>query len=370
MFLDLAKAFDTVSHRQLLEVLQDIGFRGNAFDLMSSYLKNREQYVIINTKISEKTTVEYGVPQGTVLGPILFIIYINSLLNLRTVGTISSFADDTVIFYSASSWGELKQKVEQDINIIIDYFNSKTLTINFKKTYFLPFSCYSNNLPTYTSLNINNHGNIIEIQTADQVKYLGITFDRHMRWDMHILNIIKTLRSILYKYKYLNKILDVSEMKVIYYALIETRLTYGIIGWGGAAKCHQKKLDVLQKKFLKIMLNKNNTYPSDLLFSEAKILDLRQIYFHKIVIDQFKNKNKLSYIDHKYFTRNKSNDIAKTILSSKTIGQRGYHHVSTRLYNSLPKHIKDISNMSLFKKQTKMYIFTIERNAMHKLIEP
>lgn len=191
-----------------------------------------------------------------------------------------------------------------------------------------------------------------------------------MRWDVHIKNMIKTLRSLLYRYKYLTKILDLPHMKIIYYALVESRLSYGIIGWGGVAKCHLKKLEVLQKKFLKLMLHRNMNYSSDLLFVETKILDLRQIYFYKIVIDQFRNKNKLLYVNHNYITRNKSNISVKTTFSSKTIGQRGYQHTSARLYNFLPKHIKDIASISSFKKQTKSYILTIDRNTIRQLIEP
>ena len=97
IFLDLAKAFDTVSHKRLLEALQDIGVRGNAHKLISSYLTQREQYVKIRTKTSLEKVVEYGIPQGTVLGPLLYTIYLNNLLTMITFGITISFADDTAI---------------------------------------------------------------------------------------------------------------------------------------------------------------------------------------------------------------------------------------------------------------------------------
>ena len=368
VFLDLKKAFDTVSHSQLLKVLHDIGFRNNAYNLMESYLSQRKQYVKVNNFLSNERLVEYGVPQGTVLGPILFIIYLNSLLAINSSGVIISYADDTAIFYSDDTWVNLKLKVENDIINLINWLNYKKLTINYDKTKFLPFSIYKNSLPSYKELNISINNNPVEIKAANSIKYLGVTIDSHLRWDLHVSNTTKTLRSILYKFKYLKSILEVSHLKILYYALVESRLSYGILGWGGVADCHLKQLEVIQKKFLKIMLNKENTYPSNLLYTEAQILNIRKLYILSIAIKQFRTKTNLTYINHPYMTRLKTNDSVKTTTASKSITQKSYSFLAPRLHNYLPSEIKNIQNLNLFKKKIKVFILHLECDVIQNLI--
>lgn len=140
VFIDLAKAFDTVSHHELLLSLERIGFRGESLKLMESYLSHRLQAVKIGDEVGTFREVKYGVPQGTVLGPLLFVIYINDLFDLPSVGDILSFADDTAIIYQDTSWGNLKKKIEVDFAQIIEFLNYKVLTINVEKTKFVAFT--------------------------------------------------------------------------------------------------------------------------------------------------------------------------------------------------------------------------------------
>ena len=133
VFIDLTKAFDTVSHKMLLEKLNNYGIRGIAFNLLKSYLSERSQFVKIDDISSTSKLVHYGVPQGTVLGPILFSVYINSLLTLQSKGTIVSFADDTAILYKSETWEQLKDVAEVDLKMISQWFNANILTLNHEK---------------------------------------------------------------------------------------------------------------------------------------------------------------------------------------------------------------------------------------------
>lgn len=133
VFLDLAKAFDTVSHSNLLQTLEKIGIRNNCLELFRSYLSERQQIVRVAGQASGQRDVTYGVPQGTILGPVLFNLYINGLFSLRSAGHITGFADDTAITYEADNWYELKLKAETDLKLIKIWFDNKLLTINFKK---------------------------------------------------------------------------------------------------------------------------------------------------------------------------------------------------------------------------------------------
>lgn len=365
VFLDLAKAFDTVSHPQLLEALEDMGFRGPVLKLIRNYLNDRKQMVKIGSVFSNECVVEYGVPQGTVLGPILFILYLNNLFALKTKGTVISFADDTVIFYEDKGYEDLKIRAEEDLKQIKNWFDCKLLTINFAKTKYISFSCYDRNLYNFSPLKIDND---TEIQQTDSVKYLGITIDRFMRWDLHINNVCNTVRSILFRFKFLKSILDLPNLKTIYYSLVESRLSYGIIGWGSAVNYYIKKLEIIQKKFLKIMLNKVNTYPSDNLYIDANVLDIRQLFYYTVVINLYNKKNTLRPVDHTYQTRTREVSY-RTPFSVKSIGQRSVSYLSPRFYNFLPDEVKNINSFNLFKKRVKIFILGTNRIDLHKLVE-
>ena len=270
--LDLSKAFDTVCHPQLIECLENVGFRGTPLTLMRSYLSNRKQFVKINTAHSKESVIQYGVPQETVLEPILFTLYVNELLELNSSGHVISFADDTALFYTANTWAELKTKAEMDVGNIKNVFDKKLLTINFTKTKFLPFSSYKNKLPDFNYLQITQN---FEIEKTFTINNLGVHLDSNLHWDTHMASVVNNLRGLLYKFKFIKTFPDIKSLKIIYYGLIESKLRYGIIAWGSTTYNHIKQLLTLQKKILKIMLGKENTYPSNDLFREAQILDLR-----------------------------------------------------------------------------------------------
>lgn len=133
IFIDLSKAFDTVCHNLLLQALDSIGIRGNSLKLFKNYLSERFQAVKVDGVFSRWQAIEYGVPQGSILCPILYNIYINDLFSQGNIGNITGFADDTAIFYSDDSWINLKTKAEQDFLIIKKFLDKKLLTINIEK---------------------------------------------------------------------------------------------------------------------------------------------------------------------------------------------------------------------------------------------
>lgn len=369
VFVDLAKAFDTVSHKKLIEIVEDLGFRGTALDLIKDYLRNRVQYVRIENHLSNPSIVEFGVPQGTVLGPILFSMYINGLLSLKTQSDIASFADDTVLVYKAKTWSEVKEIAEQDLKIIKAWFDEMVLSINFSKTKYLPFSCNKTKLPTFNSLKIYTEQKELIIDSVDHIKYLGIEIDKHLKWNIHAEFLIKKLRFILFKFKQFKHILNADQIKIIYYSLVQSHLQYGIAGWGGLYKNNLKNIEVIQKLFLKIMTSKNKCYPSDLLYKESGVLDIRQIYAFRIVCLQHKSKQQLKLIDHDHDTRYKKEKQIQTSKTDKTIGQRAYYFIAPRIYSNLPQEIRDILNPHLFNKYAKNWIKTSNRHVIHDLID-
>lgn len=369
VFLDLAKAFDTVDHEILIQKLENIGFRGSPLKLLTSYLSNRVQYVKIEDSISSANVVEYGVPQGTVLGPILFSIYINELFSLGSVGSISSFADDTVILYAGDSWRDVKESAEQDLTTVKTWFDRMSLTINFDKTNYIAFSCNKKRLPYYNEIYITQNQQTICIKETEHTKYLGIEIDNHLKWDKHINILIKKLRSILYKFKTLRQILTLNNLKTVYYSLVYSVLQYGIGAWGAAYKTHVDRLTVVQKFFIKTMYNKNRTYPSDLLYHESQLMDINQIFCFKIINLQYKNKHQLQKIDHPYNTRYKLDKQTKTLKANKTIGQRSYYFLAPHIYILIPEVIRNEVRQRRFKKLLKCWILSLPRSKARDFID-
>lgn len=167
VFLDLTKAFDTVSHEKLLEKLYNYGVRGKAHHLIRSYLSQRYQYTNVNGTESNAREIKYGVPQGTVLGPLLFIIYINDMLLLPTNGLKICFADDTTLFCTSKTWTDVKNKVEKDMDKITTWLNENMLTLNQDKSKYLCFICYADDQPKLGQIQIADDK---YIKNSDNIK--------------------------------------------------------------------------------------------------------------------------------------------------------------------------------------------------------
>lgn len=345
------------------------GLRGKIFNVLESYLDNRTQYVKVDDKLSYPTTVKYGIPQGTVLGPVMFLIYINSLLSLNISGSIISFADDTAILFEASSWQELKTIAETDMQLVKKWFQYNTLTLNCDKTYYLPFTSYANHLPNMGLLNVDHDTMIPEV---DSVKYLGIVIDRHLKWDLQIRHVVQKIRGLLSRFKYLKKFMGIKQLELLYYALIQSQMSYGIRAWGGVNDCHLNNLNVLQKWLLKIIYNKDIYYPSDLLYTNSKILDSRQLFCQSMLLAIFNNKINITCIRHIYNTRQQQQNNCQLPRCQKTIGQRSFTYLAPRLYDILPSDIKNIvkntDSTKKFKAKLKQWILQTPRHFIHNLI--
>lgn len=160
--MDLAKAFDTVDHGELINILPGFGINEESLSWFSSYLENRTQLVSVNRELSGKKKIDCGVQQGSVLGPILFILYINTICDLNTGGLVVIYADDTCLFFSGKSWETVKEKTTTGLNRVFQELNSKKLTLNIKKTNCIAFSINNviipiNNILLYTCGNINSN---------------------------------------------------------------------------------------------------------------------------------------------------------------------------------------------------------------------
>ena len=261
IFIDLSKAFDTLDHNKLVTKLGNYGIRGNALKLISSYLSNRKQYVNVLDAESDELPVNFGVPQGSVLGPLLFIIYINDICNVTDKGQFVLFADDTNIFVAADSKDQVYEMANLVLQAVSKYMEVNLLHINVKKCcymYFSPSKRFSKELDEQGSLNLSINCKIIK--RVSQTKFLGVIIDDKLSWQPHILSLNKKLNSICGRIYRIKKCLPESLYKLIYHSLFESHLGYAMSVWGGISNNQLKPLFITQKKCIRILFGDCESY--------------------------------------------------------------------------------------------------------------
>jgi hypothetical protein len=356
VFLDLAKAYDTIPHTVLLNKLERIGSRGNVLKLFSSYLHKRTQ--ILDT--SKLTLSEYGLPQGTVLSPILFLIYINDLLKMNIGGCRAiSFADDTALMFSGSNWQQVKCLAESGLAEVKTWLDRHTLTLNMKKSVFMTFSPVERTIPAdifHNGIKIHSdcayrygHREVEdshergrncvcrELKRVRETKYLGVILDSQLKWKAHINNTCKKMKHVIHKFYKLNGLGDLEVLRLVYFAYAQAVLQYGIRIWGGALDTHFNKISLIQRHIIKAALNRPRRYPSHLLFIEFPVLTVRQLYVKNIILYISKNRNIFTPQERTYNFREQSSfQINRTDL---TVCRRQFQYISNRLINLIPENL-------------------------------
>ena len=271
LFLDLSKAFDTVDHAILLKKLYRYGLRGVMYDWFKDYLSNRIQCVELDNIYSVTKNIVCGVPQGSILGPLLFLLYINDLPLQSSLSTIM-FADDSNLFLQGSNIDDMKNTLNCQLEKIVHWFNVNKLSLNISKTHCMLFTRKRSivNSPTIV---MNN----TVINFVHETKFLGVILSSNLRWDKHITNIsnkISKNTGILRKLKFK---IPKESLLTLYNAFIYPYLYYCNIIWGHSAQCHLAKLLKIQKRAVRLILNKSPREHTAPLFDSLNILTIYQI---------------------------------------------------------------------------------------------
>ena len=272
IFLDFAKAFDTVNHEILLKKLLHYGFRGSTHNWLTSYLSNRTQCVQIGDELSDFKPINCGVPQGSVLGPLLFLLYINDIVSSSNILKFQLFADDTCIFYSNKNRDILESTLNTELNKVSDWLIVNKLSLNVSKSNALTFRAKNANDLPLLNLTINNE----KIEEKTSAKYLGVLFDNKLTWKFQIDQISKKLiknNALLAK---LRHFVSKDKLRTIYNALIQPHIDYGIVSWGTAADANLNKISSLQRKAIRIITFKKQEDDSAPLFKQEKLLPLNK----------------------------------------------------------------------------------------------
>ena len=205
IFIDLSKAFDTLNHDVLLKKLEMYGIRGIPNTLIKSYLQDRQQYVVYNNSESNYGTITCGVPQGSILGPLLFLLYINDMSYISKFLTFILFADDTNNLYSNSDIWELMRLVNTELLILSDWFKANRLSLNIQKTNFMLFGY--KHIPKDNSKDFHIKIDSTNISRVETTKYPGVIIDEQLKWQHHTSYVAMKLAKSLgilnrLKYKY------------------------------------------------------------------------------------------------------------------------------------------------------------------------
>ena len=294
VFLDLSKAFDVIDHTILKKKLEHYGFRGKFLEFLLNFIKNRKYFVHINGKNSETKTVNIGVPQGSTLGPLLFLIYINDMIHISDLFFLTQFADDSTVTYNADTLKQAIETTETDFKRVYEWLAANKLIINLNKTHLMLFT--NRDRPETISININGQ----TINEVTETKFLGVILDNKLNWNAHIKYISKKISksvSILQmlKFTFPSKIL-----KSLYHSLVYPYYTYCNLIWGNAPSTYIEPLVLLQKKCVRIIRKTDFLEHTGPLFKELKLLKVKQIYNYNCVKFIFCITNNIKYPEFKY----------------------------------------------------------------------
>ena len=372
IFIDLRKAFDTINHDILLSKMEHYGIRGITLKWFKSYLQNRKQFVFLNGVCSDIELINCGVPQGSVLGPLLFLIYINDLPNISKKFTFFLFADDTNIFYETNSKLKLEKNVNKELKKLYTWLIVNRLGLNLDKTKFVIFHPY--NKPN--NLKINLRINKKPIKETQNIKYLGIILDSTLSWKDHTDKISKKIkRAIGLMYKIRPYVFSKTLLK-LYYSLIFPHLIYGIESWGTSSTVSIKPLIILQKRAVRLITFKDKRQTdyslpaSNPIFNNLKILkfpDISMLYISRFVFrclnklstEQFHTWFKTTSNTYTYNTRSGTqNNLYLPYARTTNYGQRSIKYHGPKIWNELPIHIKKIETYATFTSMLKHYLLS------------
>ena len=275
VFIDLEKAFDTVNHKILLQKLEHYGVRGICNSWFNSYLSNRKQKVKFKDKCSEYLDITCGVPQGSILGPLLFLIYINDMNCAVTSSSVFHFADDTYLKYSSSSEKNIRKNMNKDLDDLFEWLCANRLSLNVSKTEFIIFKPPKKSLSGRITLALNG----TTLFESKKIKYLGLIVDDRLSWKFHIHELSKKLSRIIGVLCKMRKIkCDENTLQSIYYALFQSQLMYGIMAWGTAGKFLLEKIRLIQKKAVRIISSAKYTAHTSEFFKKLNILKLDDLF--------------------------------------------------------------------------------------------
>lgn len=344
VFCDLSKAFDCVSHEVLLRKLYSYGIRDGVLAWFKSYLSGREQSVYLNGVSSSRQHVLCGVPQGSVLGPILFLIYINDLTLLDITGHFTLFADDTTVLWRNKDPWRLLRDIALDLQKVKQWCDANRLCLNMSKTHLIGFNCAVNDL------SLGDHS----LQTVDNSKFLGLFIDEDLRFYPHIIKMNKKLASGCFSVRATYRELGREVARDVYFALVEPHLRYALPFWGTCSKYLFQSVFILQKRAIRNLSNAHPRTHCRPLFIENNILTLPSLFILETACLIHKNRHNFPSHQRVYSTRQISN-IPLPIPHSSLV-RNSFVYGGVKIYNHVDLQIRALQNLKMFRQNLKKFL--------------
>ena len=349
VLIDLKKAFDTVDHKILLKKLWCYGFQNQSFDWFESYLTDRQQLTLVNNIMSDLLHEDvYGVPQGSVLGPLLFLLYIDDIKSVIQNAYCHLYADDTIILKGASDPDSLIASLERELSNVDHWLSINKMTINTKKTEVIFFGnkAHLKKLDNKTVRYLDT-----PLKRKDKVKYLGVLFDEKMQWKYQIKNITQKASLKLGKIKAIASFLTPHTKKLLVNALVMPYFHYCSPAWSNAAPFRLSKIN---KKVVdaSVFLGREDNYSIyNMLDKDISLLTFKAL--NNIAPNYLCSKIQMAKNCHSHNTRRAAKNHLQIPSSNTKFGMRTFAYRASKLWNDLPNELLDIKSLLKFKTSVK-----------------
>ncbi len=312
-------------------------------------LENRTQYVLINSFKSNIAQITCGVPQGSILGPLLFLMYINDLPKSTSLKLLS-FADDTTVFISGPNLNELNNTMNSELNKLFVWLNENKLSLNVDKTKYMVFSANSRlSFPTNVKINGKSIGKVGKNCNDSGIKFLGVIMDEQLTWKNHISHLTAKIAHAIFVLNSVKNYLPHSALLTLYYALVDCHFKYNIIAWGNSP--FVTKLVKLQKRAIRILFRKPYRFHTEPLFKISNILKLKDKY--EITVALFALQYKISTLPSSFsnfyprmatqHATRQINNICVSCFRIKFSSTAAYHMIP-KIWNNLDHNLKSVTN--------------------------
>lgn len=364
IFVDVMKAFDTVDHEILLNKLNLAGIRGVAQDWFRSYLTKRLQVTRVDDRVSGIGELKFGIPQGSVLSGLLFLVYINSLCDGVFKGSLVAFADDTALLYKGRSLIEIQNNMQNDVNMLRWWFTTNLMVMSPKTKYIIfslrsdialasPLKYHEINCPFELQICVCSN-----LEQVDKIKYLGLWVDSRLNWREHVSYIKSKLVKYVRIFYLLRTVCYPELMRSLYFALINSKIGYGLEIWGGSYFTTLYPLIVLQKAFVRILSFKSRLEHANELFITLNILPIRNLYIYKTLKIFFDRSGDKKLCDFRRVARNRLNVIVPK--PNFTFFRKFYLFLAPTFFNLLPNEIKQCQSKNTFLKLVRSHLLNDE----------